>query len=140
MLLTIELKNEIAEALSVDVEDIDNLVGDTFDTLETAVGEYEVFTEEEANERTYEYIKDTLWAFEPHFMEEVTGVSHIVFKSLSGLYEEANEAVYSLVENTCGMDTLVQEAIDADGRGHFIGHYDGEEIETETGLFLYRVN
>jgi hypothetical protein len=39
------------------------------------------------------------------------------------------------------MDDFVDDAIGADGRGHFLSHYDGNEVEDrESGLYIYRTN
>lgn len=37
------------------------------------------------------------------------------------------------------IDYMTEEAIQADGRGHFISSYDGVEIEQD-GFFIYRIN
>lgn len=42
------------------------------------------------------------------------------------LCENANSLVYAMIED---IDTFIEDAIEADGRGHFISMYDGEEIE-----------
>lgn len=38
------------------------------------------------------------------------------------------------------MDAIVKECIEQDGRGHFLGYYDGDEIELDNNLFAYRQN
>ncbi len=53
--------------------------------------------------------------------------------------ERSNDAVLSLVERTCGLDDFVEDAVSADGRGHFLSHYDGEENE-QGEYFIYRLN
>jgi hypothetical protein len=54
-----------------------------------------------------------------------------------------------MVENTCGLDDLVEEAIAADGRAHFLNTYDGheeeftyvdEDAEEEIEFYIYRTN
>lgn len=51
--------------------------------------------------------------------------------------ESANEIVFlPIIED---FEDFVSDAIDADGRGHFLSTYDGEEVEHE-GFYLYRVN
>ena len=38
------------------------------------------------------------------------------------------------------LDKLADEAIDRDGKEHFISYYDGNEIDLGDGLFAYRLN
>ena len=45
--------------------------------------------------------------------------------------------ILALIEETCRIDKFVDDAIDTDGRGHFISSYDGEEVEAEE-YFIYR--
>lgn len=96
--------------------------------------------DEEADEAVKDYISESLWAFNECFMSDMTGIDLKVFVAFaqSNLCESANDAILSLVEKTCGLDKLVEAAIDADGRGHFLSGYDGEEIELECGAFAYR--
>lgn len=106
-------------------------------------GEYAIaMNDEEADSACKEYITDTLWAFNEFFLTEMTGIDLKVFVALSqsNLCEGANDAVLALVEKTCGIDELVAAAIDADGRGHFLSPYDGEEIELDCGAYAYRIN
>ena len=54
----------------------------------------------------------------------------------SSLCESANDIVAAMVDD---VEEFCNDAIIADGRGHFISWYDGEEIETEN-FFIYRIN
>jgi hypothetical protein len=106
-------------------------------------GEYLVLTDDEADERAREYIEESLWAFNASFMFGMTGLSEKIFIALSQQYEDANDAILDLVRSTCGIDSLVEAAIAADGRGHFLSSYDGEENEIEyegESYYIYRVN
>jgi hypothetical protein len=38
-----------------------------------------------------------------------------------------------------GLEGFVEEAVSADGRGHFLSSYDGEENEQD-GFYIYRIN
>lgn len=110
--------------------------------LEYEGSEYMVLTDEEADEKVLERVEDTLWAFNPSFLADLTGLEEVVFKTLGSLYESGNEAVKAIVENTCGMEALVKDAIHYDGRGHFLASYDGEELECSvegTDYYIYRV-
>ena len=94
---------------------------------------YEVLDETEAEERCQEYIKELLWAFNPSFLSDTTGLPQVIFESLSNLYEGANEAVEALIEATCGMDDFCSEAVSADGITHFME--DANEISVDSGYF-----
>jgi hypothetical protein len=52
------------------------------------------------------------------------------------LCEDANELVQSMVGDR--LDELVTDAIGADGRGHFLASYDGDEVEGGAA-YLYRI-
>ena len=104
-----------------------------------------ICTDEEADELAYEYITDSLWAFQPSFLAGETGIDISVFEALAANQqcEGNNDAVTSLIKFTCGLDEFVKSAIGADGRGHFIAHYDHNENEVTVGdttFYIYRVN
>lgn len=106
-------------------------------------GEYAIaMDDEEADSACKEYITGALWAFNEFFLTEMTGIDLKVFVALSqsNLCEAANDAILALVEKTCGIDELVAAAIDADGRGHFLACWDGEELELDCGAYAYRYN
>jgi hypothetical protein len=113
--------------------------------FDSGPGEWLVGTDEEADEFVREYIEDSLWAFLPAFLSSATGLDEKIFNAFvkAELCEDANEAIEALVKHTCGMDRFVDEAVTADGRGHFLSSYDGEEREIKVGdtyLYFYRVN
>ena len=105
--------------------------------------EYMVLNEHERYKNAKEYIQETLWAFIPSFLAEETGLPEEVFRALSEKYESGNDAILALVEKTCGLDAFVKAAVEADGYGHFLAFYDGEEekvtVEGED-YFIYRTN
>ena len=111
---------------------------DTFDTDE---GEFLVLTDEEADDRVAAYIADSLWAFRPEFLANFLDMDWdcaiTVIKALAEKYEDANPTLHKLVGDR--FDELCEEAIRADGRGHFLASYDGGENEQD-GLFIYRTN
>lgn len=105
--------------------------------------DYRVLTEDEADDAAREYIEDSLWAFNSNFLAGETGLPVVVFDALSRECESANDAVRSIVDGSCGIDEFVSEAIKADGRGHFLNSYDGNEHEVCVGgeyFYVYRVN
>lgn len=111
---------------------------------ESCVGEYVVLTAHEANERCKDYIRESLWAFNVDFLEArcecVTyRTKKAVRKMQEELCEDANELIFAWIDD---FDTFVACAIVADGRGHFLAPYDGEEHEVchngET-YYIYRI-
>lgn len=105
--------------------------------------EYLVLTDEEAEERVTDYIKDSLWAFKASFILGECGLPLSGEESLETMQkkscEGANDFILALVENTCGLEQFIEDAISADGRGHFLSSYDGEENE-QNGYYIYRTN
>ena len=106
-------------------------------------GEYMVLSEQERNKKVKEHIQETLWAFRPSFLAKETGLPEKVFHALTEQCESGNDAILALVEKTCGLDAFVKAAVEADGYGHFLAFYDGEEekvtVEGED-YFIYRIN
>ena len=113
-------------------------------TVSVGSEEYLVLTDDEADDAAAEYVKESLWAFNASFLSGETGIDETVFTALADKYEGANDAVHSIIDGSCGMDSFVESALSADGRGHFLNHYDGKENEfcTDDGefWFLYRLN
>jgi len=107
--------------------------------------DYLVLEDDEADEKATEYIKDSLWAFTPSFLSERTGLDEEVFKAIqdNGKCESNNDTILNLVEKLDNLDDFVQAAISADGRGHFMSSYDGNENEETvngTTFYIYRQN
>lgn len=105
--------------------------------------EYMVLNEHERNKKAKEHIRETLWAFIPSFLARKTGLPEEVFHALSKKCEGGNDAILALIEETCGLDAFVEAAVKADGYGHFLSSYDGEEGEVTVegkDYFIYRMN
>ena len=112
-------------------------------TWSIACADYMVLTDEEADDKAYEEIESLLWSFNPDFLANMTGLDVAVFNTLTKLYEDAQEAIKAIVEATCGMDELVEEAIRWDSRGHFLSTYDGNETEIRVDgeyYYCYRID
>lgn len=111
-------------------------------TFETPEGEYLVCTDEEADQKAYDYIDDSVWAFTPNFIIGQSSVldfddaSEKIVKAIAEQCESGNDAMKKLIDN---MDDFVEEAISCDGRGHFLSSYDGEENEQDD-FYIYRTN
>ena len=98
--------------------------------------EYMVLTDDEADDKVAEYIKETVWSFNPDFLASHSGIDREVFERLQESCETANDAIFKLIKD---FDHFVEDAIGTDGRGHFLSGYDGNENE-QGDFYLYRTN
>lgn len=140
-----EMRNK-KEALEVFLgEEVENLCDNIFES--ESGEEYMVLTDEEADIEAEKNIKESLWAFNADFILQHTSFYHfsteeedqVFINSLktmqNTLCENANSLVYAMIED---IDIFIDKAINADGRGHFISTYDGEENE-QNGFYIYRM-
>lgn len=116
-----------------------------YNTFEVGGYAFKVLTEKEAYTAAREYIVDALWAFNVDFILKHTNfynevsdyVKQTYINSMSemqtALCEGANPIVRALISD---LDDFVDDAIAADGRGHFISMYDGVEYEAD-GYYVY---
>lgn len=108
--------------------------------------DYLVLTDDEADEKAADYIKDSLWAFNASFLSSETGYPIEVFEGLQDKCESANDAVGALIDSNksdTNLKYFIDAAISADGRGHFMSSYDGNENEETingTTYYIYRQN
>lgn len=142
------LKYHLIENEGFTPDEVEEVTETLWESFEVCGREYAVFTDEEADYATQSNILDSLWAFRPHFIlrhTEFYGTSSVeddeAFEEAIGelqtrLCERANPIIRALIRN---LDTFVRDAIDSDGRGHFIGLYDGEEHEVGN-YYIYRIN
>lgn len=110
-----------------------------------------VGTDFEADEECRKQIREDLWAFNPEFLvnyihayEEMDTrrgreafVKHLG-EMLGDLCEDANEVVFALIGGNEGYAELAEDAMEADGRAHFLADYDGEEIDIGGGFYAFR--
>jgi hypothetical protein len=135
----------LAKYLECEVDDLEELTYDTWGMTTFEYGEevYAIATDEEAEAACLENIKDSAWAFNASFILEECDLPFSGEESLKQMQEKscegANEFILSLIEKTCGIEQFTEDAISADGRGHFLSSYDGEENE-EGEYFIYRIN
>ena len=102
--------------------------------------EYALGTDAEADSAIAEHIKDSIWAFNASFLASFTGLPEEMFSGMQDKCEDANDAFLTCVERAKGgLDAFVAKAVGADGRGHFLSCYDGEENE-EGEFYIYRTN
>ena len=102
--------------------------------------QYMILTDDEADEKVAEYIKDSVWAYNPSFLSSHSDIDEGVFKLLQDKCESANEAVLKLIKD---FDKFVEDAVGTDGRGHFLSSYDGEENDHEHDnetYYIYQTN
>ncbi len=133
-------KSALAAYLSIDVDDVEvSRYDDT--TFDADGAEYLVLTDEEADDKAQEYVTDSLWAFNASFLSGETGLDEDIFTAIQSndKCESNNDAMLALIKSTCGLDSFVESAISADGRGHFMSSYDGEENE-QGEFYIYRTN
>lgn len=110
--------------------------------FEVGGAEYLVLTDSEADQRCAECIKDSLWAFNASFLSahmknrlDKSGIDALQ-EMQSKLCESANPIVLNMIDD---LDYLIEDAINADGRGYFLADYDFEEIE-QGDFYIYRTN
>ena len=127
-------KNPLSDCIEVEEYDTDDYNND-----------YLVLTDSEADDKSKGYILNSLWAFTPSFLSERTELDSEVFEAIqsNGKCEDNNDTIYNLVQKLDSIEDFVSAAISADGRGHFMNSYDGNENEeTVNGetFYIYRIN
>ena len=116
-------------------------------------GEYLVMDDGHAYAAAFREISQSLWAFNAdfildHLKDEIKSADYPVDldnleEGLEVLQEKlcegANAIIHALIDD---LEDFVDDAIAADGRGHFISSYDGEEhevtVDGET-YYIYRL-
>lgn len=111
--------------------------------------EYLVYDDNEADVAVAAYCRDTAWAFNVEFLLDHMSIdwnaaNEKSVRAVTELCESGNEVIVALIDD---FDEFVNDAVKADGRGHFLDGYDGTEesveVEDETGketYYIYRVN
>ena len=106
--------------------------------------DYLVLTDKESNKKCTEYIKDSLWAFNASFIIEHSKLPYESLEMIKSFQEQkcegANDTIEALIDD---IDEFIEDAIRADGRGHYLDRYSGDEseetVENET-FYIYRQN
>ena len=142
------IENGEAEKTELEAVTVKNSYNDNFNTFEIVGNEYKVLTDTEADEEAKEHILNDLWAFNADFIlrhtefyntssdrEDAEFIDSLQ-KLQSSICESANSIVKALIVD---IDAFVEDAIESDGRGHFISWYDGKEEEQDE-FFIYRTN
>lgn len=112
--------------------------------------DYLVCNDAEADHMASERITKDLWAFRASFIRshmsykpeprEADKVEKAIEEMQGKLCESAQPIIRSMIKN---LDHFIADAISADGRGHFLASYDGEEIEHDYNgetYYIYRLN
>lgn len=165
----------LAEYLDIDPEEVEQ---NSWGGYAAEGGEYEVLTDDEADDMVKQYIQDSVWAFNSWFLEshmsmenvnnyfgfettyydededeevEIGDEDEVFYMHMGQSFtewleeqqqgaENANDTFYNLIDD---FDSFVDDAVRADGRGHFLSGYDGEEGEEQvngTWYYIYRTN
>lgn len=93
-------------------------------------------SDKEANRAARENIEEYICYFNPSFLAEHSDVPEEVFEFLAAQCFDNNEAYKAMIYD---VDDFIDDAIDADGRGHFLNSYDSKEYKIGE-YFLYRIN
>lgn len=129
-------RQALAKFLEIEETEIDE---ENEDTFTIGRNEYLVLTDDEADQKAKEYILSSVWAFNASFLlgHMPNGMSEEMLKIVhEKKSEDCNDQFLELIEDK---KHFVEDAISADGRGHFISQYDGEENEQDE-FFIYRIN
>jgi hypothetical protein len=106
-------------------------------------GEWCVYDDIAADKMCYSHIVSNLWTFLPSFLAKCTQLPICIFELLAALNDQDRhqQAITALIMATCGLQTVVDEAIRVDGRGHYLSSYDSNEVKIEFGkkvVYAYR--
>ncbi len=130
--------------------DIDELTEETYDHYGLSVysfgsQEYAIGTEEEVHEAVEQNIKDSLCYFNSQWIVDHID-TELPVKAIAAIQAEdtdGNETLFELISKLGDWSYFVNDSILADGRGHFLSSYDGEENEVffeGVWYFIYRTN
>ena len=136
----------LSEITSTPVEDITQENYDHYglQVFDCDGAEYAIGTDEECDKAAADNIRESVWAFTGWFIADHApeGLTAEDIDSLRGdKCESANDALIALINAGEGMESFIDGATSTDGRGHFLSHYDGEELEdNNANHFAYRIN
>lgn len=139
-----ENDSDYKEASFADYCEAELIEADPYDEDDDYNRAYMCLTDSEADDKASESIKNSLWAFNASFIASETGLDEEVIQAIidNGKCESNNDTMYRLIEKLGSIDSFIEEAICADGRGHFMNSYDGEENEENVNgviYFIYRM-
>ncbi len=137
----INAKNALATYLGINANDIQESSYDEM-VLEADGNEYLVLDDEKADEYAKDRIKESLWAFNADFILRQCDLPLELTDAIKAMQEKecesCNDTILSIIERAGDFDDFAENAIDTDGRAHFLNTYDGEENEsTINGITYY---
>lgn len=101
----------------------------------TENGKYLVLSDEEAQERAIEKLKETISECDSSVLSQYTGLSEETFLEL----EDNDEEILNLVTKSGRLEEFAEDVIEDTGRGFFLDSCDGLEIEVG-GYYMYLVS
>ena len=90
--------------------------------------QYLVLTNDEATVQAYAHIRDSVWAFRPEFLAKYVPIPVKAIQKLQEMCEDANPALLAMLDQAGKFKQFADDAIAADGRGHFLSNYDNKEV------------
>ena len=118
--------SERTVALSLFLNDVDHKTAskdalvDNLNDCEKLINDYEyiILTDKEADERAFEYIESSLWAFTAGFILDhvdcpCTSRGEILdsIRKIQEQFEGANSAIFAMIGGDDGIDSFVEDAI-----------------------------
>lgn len=103
-------------------------------------GTWLVLSENEADERVTDYIKEKIGYFRPSFIAAHTDIDEDLLDFLAE--HEKHDFIYGLLDSDpyFSWQRLVDDAVSADGYGHFLNTHDGVTRELDGGYYLFNVS
>lgn len=137
-------KKALAYHFDVDVNsvsiDVEEGYDDTFIFVKDGTKfTYRVLIDEEADRIVREYIREHVWSFSPDMLVKYMkhGVSKQFIEAVQErCSEDCNAPLSMLIDD---WDTFIEDAIQLDGRGHFLSSYDFSEEEFD-GYYFYLID
>ena len=131
----------LALNLELSINEIEDIEEEDDNRWACQGSEYFSGSEEDITERVKEYIEQSLWAFNASFLHSYSSISNTstwltIMEPIQQQCEGGNDAVKELVGWDDNADEITEDAIAADGYGHFLNSWDGThdsiEISGET--------
>lgn len=122
-------KSELESTLAVQIDDIENNISSKMDEIHILEKKQEALPDE-AREKIQEDIYDEIY-------EELEDPVEY-FVEVHGMYtiEELMDSSFVSIDTK----KASQAAVDEDGVAHFLAGYDGNEVELDNGMVMYRTN
>ena len=134
------MKNELKKAkalrnyLGIKIDEI-KTDGEGFEIVGSSE-RYLILSDQEANEAVRENIKENICYFNASFIARRSHLSKEVIEHLQEKHEEVNDL---LIRELISFDRFVINAIEEDGRGHFLSSYDSDEHEAGD-FYIYQID